>query len=267
MRFRLLPVVCCFGLMLAGTARSQDLPTTHDHGITITPDHLAAAIQESQDFWGPVRKHLLSEECTLGEPELRKEAVAFLKSIHDGLHNRLFQQTEAEAMDLVRYLGHRLRMFEVYRRLRTEIGDDAALYALIEQWEKEYRDIHELPVAERSAKVEALLASMPTAMRQHSISDAKIAAAQPLWKMQSEVLALMAATDAGRMMHDFEKQAKHLSPQVGGTLLSISTAADWVLIVREPEQSIGRLDFLKSFAVLAELRAKRTAAGGTTSLR
>lgn len=259
--------VVCFALML-GTAQAQDLPTTHDNGITVTPDILAETIQESTDFWGPVRRYLTSEECTVGDPEHRAEAVAFLKVVHDELHHRLFQQTEVEAMDLIKFLGHRIRLFEVYRRIRAEIADDVALLALVEHWEKSLRvDVQSQPKAEQAAKLDLLVASMDDVARKHGVTDAKIAAAAKHWKMQGQIAQQIAATDAGQFMAATNQLGNKLDTRVGEVLLHISTAADWVLITREQAQPIGRVDFLKSYAALAEIRAKLTAAATTGSLR
>lgn len=265
MRCSLWSVVCV--AMMFGTAAAQELPTTHDNGITITPDILAESIQDSQDFWGPVRNYLATEDCTVGNPAYRAEAVTFLKSVHDEMHQRLFQRTEAEAMDLIKYLGHRIRMFEVYRRIRTEVGDDTQLFGLIRHWEQAIRDAHSQPQAEHAAKIALVVASMDEVGRKHGLTDAKIAAAAKHWQMQGQVVQQMADSDAGRVMLDFEEKAKKLDLRVGEILLHISTAADWVLIIREQAEPIGRLDFMKSYAALAEIRAKLTAAAPSGSLR
>lgn len=253
-------VGCCLLFGTVAGAQAQDLPTTHDHGITITPEQLTDAIQETQDFWGPVRKHLLSEECSIGEAAARQEATAFLKKIHDGLHHRLFEMTEAEAVDLIDYLGHRLRMFEVYRRLRTTIGDDARLASFIETWEHEFRHIHADGVVDRAGKIEALLARMNDEMKVGGIDDAKVIEAAKLWKTQSQVVEQMAATGAGRMMIGFENEAKQLPVPVGEALLKISQAADWVLITRQEKVAVGRDEFLKAFTTLDDFRGRRATA-------
>jgi hypothetical protein len=243
----------------AASAAAQDLPTTHDHGITITPDHLTTAIQETQDFWGPVRKHLLSGDCTLGDASPRTEAVAFLKSVHDGLQHRLFERTEADAQDLVLFLSHRLRSFEVYRRLRATLNDDVLTLAVVETLQKDLRDIHELPAAERDAHRTALGEKLVALVKTRGAADDKVTAAKQLVDVQLAVLKQVAATDAGKMLIDFEAKAKKLDPSVGRLLLEISTAADWVLIVREQGREIGRADFLAACAAIHELRAKQTA--------
>ncbi|MCE9605808.1 MAG: hypothetical protein K8U03_13010 [Planctomycetia bacterium] len=248
-----------FGLIcsMASGLQAQDLPTTHDHGITISPDHLTGAIQDSQDFWGPVRKYLVSEECSIDEAARRAEAVAFLKRVHDGLHERLFNGTETEAVDLVDYLGHRLRMFEVYRKLRTTVGDDALLVGLIRDWEAEFRSIHKLPLAEQAAKADQLVIEMTRKMQLGKLDEAKIVEASKLWKIQASVVEKMSATHAGKMMIHFETtEGDKLAVEVGALLLTISSAADWVLITREVETSIGRDAFVKAYAELQNLRGK-----------
>ncbi|MBL9085185.1 MAG: hypothetical protein JNK76_25490 [Planctomycetales bacterium] len=266
---RFLSLAPAFALVvtLCGAARGQDLPTTHDHGITIGPDQLIAAIQESTDFWGPVRVHLQSPECGYGSPEDRAAAVAFLKRVHDGLHKRLFESTEADAMDLVDYLGHRLRMFEVYRGIRTAVGNDALTAGLIQEWEAEFRKIHTVPAAERAPQIQALLTRIEGRMKAAALDEAKVAAAQKLWVAQADVVEKMAATGAGTMMIDFEKAGTvELTIPVGQLLLDISGAADWVLIVREPAAEISCEQFVKAMSDLADHRVKyATASQGTTT--
>jgi hypothetical protein len=253
---------------VCGVSHGQDLPTTHDHGITIGPDQLIAGIQETTDFWGPVRVYLLSNEFTTGTQADREAAVTFLKRVHDGLHHRLFDSTEADAMDLVVYLSHRLRMFEVYRNIRTAIGDDALTAGLIQEWEAEFRAIHALAVAERAPKVSALLAKIEGRLKGAGFDDAKVAVAQKWWVVQADVVEKMAATGAGGMMIDFEKAGTNeLTIPVGQLLLDISGAADWVLITREPAAPIGRDHFVKAFGDLQELRVKYAAASQGTTTR
>lgn len=264
MRLALLALV---SFLLAASANAQDLPTTNDHGITITPDHLTSAIQETQDFWGPVRKHLLSTDCTLGDPSPRAEAVAYLKTVHDGLHHRLFERTEADALDLITFLGHRLRSFEVYRRLRHALNDDAATLAVLETSQRELRTINVLPAAERPARLTALNDKLVQIVKNRGASEEKLVKAMQLIDLQLKIAEQVAATEAGKMLNDFEAKAEQLDPAVGLLLLEISTAADWVLIVREEGREIGRADFLQACVMLAELRTKITAAAAAATIR
>jgi hypothetical protein len=245
--------ICC----LATEAGAQDLPTTHDHGITVSPDDLTSAIQDSQDFWGPVRKYLISSECSIDEAARRAEAVVYLKRIHDGLHERLFNGTEIEAADLVNYLSHRVRMFEVYRKLRAAVADDALLVGLIRDWEAEFRSIHKLPLDQQGAKAEALVAETIRKMQAAQLDEAKVAEAGKLWKIQAAVVEQMTATEAGKFMVYYETiEGDKLPLELGALLLTISSAADWVLITREVPSTIGRESFVKAYAELQHLRGK-----------
>jgi len=257
---RLSSVTALALLVIGSSVHAQDLPTTHDHGITITPDHLTGAIQETSDFWGPVRKHLLSTECSLGDVETRTAALTYLKQVHDGLHDRLFQQTEVEAMDLIHFLGHRLRSFEVYRRLRATLADDALMLTLMETYQKDLRAVNQLPVSERAAKLQAMHAKLVTAMQSNGIAGEKLAAASQLWDVQTQISRQIAETGAGKMTIEFEGRATQLDTHVGGMLLHITTAADWVLVIRTEGEEIGRNHFLKASSDLEVLHSKQTAA-------
>ncbi len=252
---------------LCGAASGQDLPTTTEHGITIGPDELVAAIQESQDFWGPVRTYLVSPDCTALTQVEREQAVAFLKRIHEGLQQRLFDRTEADAIDLVNYLSHRLRMFEVYRGLRAAIADDALTVGMIQEWEKAFREIHTHPVDQRAPKISALVTRMEGRMQAAGLEAAKVAAAQKLWVVQADVVEKMSTTGAGQMMIDFEiLGCTEVTIPVGQFLLDVSSAADWVVITREPATTIGREHFVKAYSELAELRTKyASVTSGTTT--
>jgi hypothetical protein len=264
MRLPLVAVVSCF--LFAASARAQDLPTTHDHGITITPDHLTAAIQESQDFWGPVRKYLAAADCTLGDASPRAEATAFLKQIHDGLHGRLFGDSEADAMDLVLFLGHRLRGYEVYRRLHVTLADEAAMLAVLETSQRVFREINRAPAEEQPAQRTELAEKLVAELRTRGTPAEKLAEAEKLVKTLIEVNRQMSSTGAGQMLVGFEAKAKQLDQQVAALLREITIAADWVQIVRTEGVEIGRADFVKAVADLKHLRGNQTAAaeGATT---
>ena len=247
-------------LSLCSAVTAQDLPTTTDHGITITPDDLTNAIQQTQDFWGPVRKLLHSEECTIAELAKRKEAAAFLKQVHDNLHTRLFEMGDEVAMDLIDYLGKRLRMYEVYRKLRATIGDDAVTYVLVDRWGYDFRVLHLLPKNEQPAKIAELLVRMNEEMKAAGVAEAKLADAAKLWTVQADVIEKMAATGAGQMMLDYERKGFALEKSVGDLLADISLSADWAQIINAPSATIGREDFVKAWSSLTESRDLRPTA-------
>jgi hypothetical protein len=251
-------------LVAATTVVAQDddvPPPTTELGITITFEQLTAAIQEQQDFWGPVKKHIAGDNFPGYEVAARQQAVAFLKQVHDELYERLFERDEGAALDMYDYLGMRLRKIEIYRRLRTAIGDDAAFVAIMDRWERAQRDIHALPEAERDARVQATLELLPGEMQSVGLSAEKTATAIKLWEMQAQCMKRMAHTKAGKAMLGFDREMRKAEPPLSDLLRSIANATDWALIGKQSDASIAKADFIRAWDELNQLKAKtRTAA-------
>jgi hypothetical protein len=246
--------VVALGLATGAVAQDQ-IKTTTEFGVTITPENITDAIQEQQDFWGPVR-HYIGTAAFDGDPAIKADAVAFLKTVHGELQSRLFERDEATAQDLLEYLTMRLRKFALYRQLRGVINDDAAMVALVERWEKAHREINALAIAERPARVQAILALMPDEMAAFGISAEAVKQATPIWDLHAQCIARMSQTEAGKMMIDYERQAKQLDRRVGELVRLIAMAADWALVVKSGNEGIGRTNFEKAWKDLADLRAK-----------
>ncbi len=258
--------LCC--VLLAGSMGQDQVderkPTT-ELGITITPAQLDDAIQETQDFWGPVKKYIGSEDFAAAEPETRRQTVAFLKRVHDELYARLFERDEATAQDLLDFVGMRLRKFTLYRQLRDAIADDAAFVGLWERWERAQRDIHSLPEADRPQRIKATLALLPDDMTAAGIAAEKIERAMKLWDLQAQCMALTAKTEAGKTMLGFDRDAKKLEPPLGELVRSISAVADWAQIEKTGEQPLTKADFIRAWDELAQLKSHgRTAAKPVT---
>lgn len=250
----LLACVTVFGLATVATAQDQ-IKTTTEFGVTITPENITDAIQEQQDFWGPVRHHIGTSAFD-GDATIKTQAVEFLKVVHGELQSRLFERDEATAEDLLNYLTTRLRKFAVYRQLRSTIKNDTALAALVERWEKAHRDINGLAAEERPARVKAILILMPDEMAAFGLEKDSIQQSMQLWDLHAQCIAKMAQTSAGKMMIEYEHQAKQLDRQVGDLVRLIATAADWALITKSGAESITRADFEKAWKELTDLRAK-----------
>lgn len=257
---------CCL-LLVAGFVQAQDLPTTNDLGIEVTPDALLDTIQETTDFWGPVRKHIEGEQFNMASSAERAAAVAFLTKVHDGLHERLFMGDEASAGDLLVYLGHRIRRYELYRQLRPIVADDARLAVLIEHWERVHRDINQVAAGQRAAHVEVVLAKWSGEMEALGLSAEVITRAMPLWQKHAECMDLLRATEAGQMMIAFEGQARHLDPAVAELLRNISLAADWVIVVRGEGEPMGTEQFIAAWDALAHIRNPIETAAQPTAVR
>lgn len=245
------------------SASAQDLPTTTEFGVTITADQITDAIQESQDFWGPVRSYLASDAFP-GEKAARESAGALLKRVNDELQRRLFDADEPTAQDLIQYLTHRLRKFELYRRLRVELANDAALAALVERWEHAQREIGTLPEAERPERQKGVLALLPDEMAALGVPAEKASQTLPLWQHLAGVQARMCGTEAGKCIMVYEQDAQQLDRAAGEVIGRVAAAADWVLIVRVAGHEIGRADFEHALRQLAELRDRRLTAAKKT---
>ena len=263
---RICTISLCCVLVATTVAPAQDdrQPTT-EWGITITPDQLDDAIQETQDFWGPVKKHIASGDFAAATPETRQQAVAFLKRVHDELYQRLFERDEATAQDLLDYVGLRLRKFVLYRQLRETMGDDAAFVGLWERWERAQRDIHSLPEADRAPRVKATLALLPDDMSAAGMSAEKIDQAMKIWEFQAQCMSRMAKNEAGKTMLAFDRETKKAEPQLGELVRAISAASDWTLITKNGKKSVTKADFIKAWEELAQLKSRgRTASKPVT---
>lgn len=239
--------------------RAQELQPTTEFGLTITPEQLYDAIQETQDFWPPVRAHIAGEEFTVADLETRRQAAEFIADVNDHLHDRLFGDDEAVAMDLMTYLGARLRVFEFYRQLRAAVADDAAMVELKTRWERRLREINELPETERAAQYDDLVASIDTEMQSLEVPDERRAAALPLWQVQVQAIARMNTTGAGRQMLVFEQQVKHSDSALADLIRQVVSSSDWAQITKTKQTSLLRDDFLAAWQTLAEYEAARTA--------
>jgi len=253
--------------LFVSAAVAQDaIQTTTVFGITVTQDDVINAIQENQDFWGPVRRHIVGSEFAVADVTVREETVALLKQIHDALHAQLFERDEAAAADLIEYLTMRLRRFALYRRLRSQLNDDAAFAGLIEHWEQIQRDTAPLARAERDAAVAKALAALPTHLTIAGVPEAKHAAAIGVLEQQAQCMAAMDATETGRIMIDFQVKARAHDTAVTDLLRTVAAAADWAFVTKTDGESIGRTHFVKAWDEWNALHAEtRTAAkAGTT---
>lgn len=255
MRYTLLAIA--FTSALLQSAGAQQVNDTTLFGVTITQDQIAQAIEETQEFWPGVKKHIVSDQFPVADLATRQKTVDFLKTVHDDLHDRLFEADEATATDLVDYLTLRLCKFELYRKLRPVIGDDAVFVRLIDRWERAHRDVNALPAAERAARHAAVLAMMPDEMAASGLTAEQSAKAMELWRLQSECMARMTATDVGQKMLEFEREAKKADRALSELIRNVAFAADWALIVKDDAGAYGCPQFIAAWDDVASLKAKQ----------
>ncbi|MCA9101484.1 MAG: hypothetical protein R3C10_20495 [Pirellulales bacterium] len=246
----------------ATTASGQGLETTEDLGLRVTQDDIITAIQEQSEFWPPVRDYVNSRQFDrVADAPTRAEAVVFLKRVHDELHDRLMGEDERRALDLVTYLGHRLRTFTIYRQLRDTVGDEAALVALVEHWDTNQRSLIALPAAERLAGSQRIVAEMRQEMIDQGLSNAVVDKAMPLWSLQGECLTLLLTTDAGKQMVKFDGEVREQRPAVARLVRRVASSAEWASIMQtDTSDPIDRDDFIKAWETLERHEVARTAA-------
>ncbi len=236
----------------------EPLKTTTEFGITITPGDLADAIQETQDFWEPVRDYLASPQFESGvDPAMHKRVADFFTAVHQGFYERLFEGDDSNVNDLVDYLGLRLRKFIMYRQLRELLADDAAMAQLVERWERAHRDINALAPGERPTRVAAVLAQMGDEMKALGVPEATATKALAIWDLQTKCFERISETGTGQMMIGFEHEARQMDRPTAELIRYVATAADWATVKKSGTQSIGLDEFKTSWSELADLRAKR----------
>ncbi|HEY5313106.1 MAG TPA: hypothetical protein VIK18_11330 [Pirellulales bacterium] len=245
--------------MLA-TGRAQELTTTTEFGITITPDNITDAIQETQEFWTPVLRHIASDDFAVADADMRKQVVGFFNRLHEALFKQLFEGDDTDARDLLDYLCLRMRKMELYRQLRSTLNNDKALVAMMDRWERNHREIHLLPADQRADRVKAMLALMPEQMQSLGISADVSEKAFRLWTLQSQCMSRMYKTKAGAIIGNFEKEARRMDRPVGELLRKIASSADWAMISKSAGKSASRPEFEKAWKQLAELRQQQLAA-------
>lgn len=252
-------------ISLLGSAQAQELQTTTEFGITITPDNITDAIQETQEFWAPVLRYIASDDFAVADAQVRKQVIGFFNRLHEALYKQLFEGDDANARDLLDYLCLRLRKMELYRQLRSAVDNDKAMVAMMDRWERTHREIQLLPADERPKHVKTLVDSMPEQMLGLGLSASTSEKAQKLWELQSQCMARMYKTDAGAIIGKFEKEARKLDRPVGELLRQIASAADWAMITRPAGTTASRSEFEKAWKRLAELRQQELAATPTSA--
>jgi hypothetical protein len=250
---------------VALAADDDALRTTTEFGITVTPEDLTDAIEETQQFWEPIRLLVGSKDFEAGDLETRKQAMDLFTQVQEGIYKQLFEGDEAAAQDLVDYLGLRIRKFIIYRDLRKAMSEDLALAQLVERWERAHRDINALPKEEWSKRRQAVLELIGEEMKSLGLSEAQRVATQPIWETLNQCIVRMNDTQTGGMMIGFEHKARQMDRPVGELLRNVINAGDWAMIKKTGKEPLGVEDFKSSWAQLADLRAKRLSVAKPTA--
>lgn len=261
---RLLAVSLTLLVVCAAPLRAEEeLQPTTEWGITITPEQLYDAIQETSDFWPPVRAHLTSEGFSGGDEASRRYAADFIARVNSHFHDRLFGDDEQAALDLFDYLAARLRQFELYRQLRGQINDDALLVDLKAEWERDLRDAHGVPEAARAQRLVELVAEQKRDMTAAGLAPEVIDEAGGTWDRVAQATLRMHSTAAGQAMIRFEKEAKQARLDDAQLIRSVVAAHDWAQITKPAGAMLQRADFQRAWLELDQLENRRTAQRAT----
>lgn len=228
------------------TASFGQAASTTEFGITITQDEIISAIQESQEFWAGVRKHVTSDKFAVADTKLRVAGAKFLKDVDAKLGERLFSSDPKVAQDLLDFLAGRLRKFAMYREVRTILADDALLCRVKEHMEMGHRGVCLKPEADRAAASKQLLAEIESMLTTAHVEPAKVAKTMAVWNNLSQNMDKLHNTGVGAMMQECETVIRLGDPKLKHFLSSVARAADWALIAKT-DKPIKTADFIKAW--------------------
>jgi len=253
-------VLALLGAVAQPASAQDDLQPTTELGVTVTPDHIYDAIQETTDFWPPVRAYVGGERFQVATPASREATAAFLKQAHSFLHDQLFEKDEATAMDLIDYLSWRIRKFVFLRQVREVLDDDSLLTVLKDDWEQLVRDANELSTERQAAAHAAIPKEMSRRMLVAGIARPQAEKVVELWRHIAVCGEHMDATETGQGMLKFEQQAKSFDRTTATLIRDVVSASEWALIVKPKGTLAQHGDFRPAWDSLQKLRAAHTAA-------
>lgn len=258
-RLVLFVAILAFGSAGPLAADEEILATTTEFGITITPTQIYDAIQQSQDFWTPVRHHIASERFAEGEPAVRRQAADFIAKVNNRLADRLFSDDEAAAVDLIDYITTRLRLIAVYRQLRSTIGNDELVLSVKCHWDQELRDLCALAPDRQAARILDSNVEMNRLFAQAGLSEDKVARCVELWQTAAQVTLRLNQTAAGQMMVEFQREVEALDPPLATLIYDVVVTADWAEITRPDGTMLNRAHFERAWVEVKKQRSQRIA--------
>jgi hypothetical protein len=252
------------GLLLGTVVPSlcaQEIQTTTEFGITITPEQVMDAIQESADFWPPVNKLIAGDQFKVGEPWAREKAASFIKRVQDHLYEQTMSEEEKVVLDLIDYLTCRMRMIELYREMRKVVGDDLTVAQLKAEWERQYRDARSLPEAECALVQAKIVSNMRREMEIAAVKADALEPAMKIWERLAECTVRLNGSQTGLAILEYEKEAKAAEVKVGVIIRDVVAAADWALVSRKEGTTASKEDFNRAWQELKPMRTPTVVVG------
>lgn len=248
-------------LLLCTSSRTYaQIETTTEYGITITPDQLMNAIAESQGFWPGVRKHIVSDQFAVADPAVRQEAVKFLKRVDSRLADMLFGGDVEQGQALMKYLGARIRKFQMYRELRATVNNDPLMCDLKNKWEVGVREIYKLDADKQEAATQQLLAKIRAGLVAGEVPADAVDRAMAKWSLLDKVMHGMRFSPVGDVMDEIEQEALHSDVAVRNLLASILRAVEWAMVTCPSNRTLKSADFLAAWECCLKFDQQRTTA-------
>jgi hypothetical protein len=237
-------VIITLGSLCAPTsARAADaILTTTELGVTVTSKELFDSLNESNNLWPTIQRHMLSDSFTTGDPATRKEAAAVISDVRSQFHDRLFGQDEAAAEDLLNYVAWSLRRARFYRELREVVGDPAAMNRLRDTWQQAYRT-HVAP--DKEYDVTPLLAAVRPQLDRLELPAEKHARSLELFELIGACAARMEATAAGQLIRQVDRDLG--DTPTGDLVRKVVAAVDWTSIVKPADVVARKKHFLAAW--------------------
>lgn len=240
-------------------ADEEILTTTVEFGITISPSQIFDAIQESQEFWGPVRHYIASDKFAEGDPAVRREAAEFIRKVNDRLEEQMFRRDEQASIDLINYLATRLRMITLYRSLRATVGDDELALAIKADWERELRHLASLEDKDREARLLEVQAEMQAIYGKLGLDEAQSGRCSEIWNTLTAVSNRLNSTSTGQIMLSYEREVRASDSALSVLICEVVYTADWAEITRPEGTTMSRANFEQAWIDLKKSRSQRIA--------
>lgn len=233
--------------------------TTTELGVTITPDDLFDALDESCAFWPAVRKHLKGNDFKVADADVRATAERNIAVMQDRLHRRLMEGDDAAGSDVLQFAIWSLRKTRLYQELRATLGDPQLVQQLREAWSANCRN----QLTEGAApSAEELVAPMLSEIKTRGVPADRAAKTADLLGKIAVCTLRVRATDTSRMIREYDQS-------LGDTPAAMLTrdvvfAADWAGVIKPQGARLKKEHFLRAWEELHSppLEVTASAVGG-----
>ncbi|MEK6238958.1 MAG: hypothetical protein N2C14_29945, partial [Planctomycetales bacterium] len=166
---------------------------------------------------------------------------------------------DAEADDLLAFLGARLRKYRLMGQIRKVVNRDAEFWPLFDEWERRRMDINNTPPQDQAAKAKRLLADVKKKMTNGRMSPASVDQVMDLWERLARNRDRMTATGAGQLIIGFENQVRAGDLETRNLLRAVVRAADWTIVTKKENTTLSVGAFRKGWSQCVAYKKARVA--------